>query len=110
MFLHKLREYWITIVALVVLTTIGFLFVMFPREENRWHGLLEAIFIAAFLTVTVDPFVKKRLLKEASQDIFHHLIGVEAICVWHEVLPQDIGGQSASATRRRWEATNPHQN
>ena len=92
MFLHKLREYWITIVALVVLTTIGFLFVMFPREENRWHGLLEAIFIAAFLTVTVDPFVKKRLLKEASQDIFHHLIGVDLPIEMRESLKQYVFG------------------
>jgi hypothetical protein len=72
-----LRHYWVTVVALSALCIIGYLFITVPQEENRWHGLLEAVFIAAFLTVTVDPFVKRRLLKEASQDIFHHLIGID---------------------------------
>lgn len=35
----------------------------------------EALIIAGVLAITVDPFVKRRLLREASKDTFHHLIG-----------------------------------
>lgn len=90
--LGKFRHYWVTVVALLVLGIIGYLFVTVPQEENKWHGLLEAIFIAAFLTVTVDPFVKGRLLKEASQDIFHHLIGVDLPIQMRERLKEYIFG------------------
>lgn len=31
--------------------------------------------IAGVLAITVDPFIKHRLLHEASKDIFHHLVG-----------------------------------
>lgn len=39
--------------------------------------LSEALFIAGFLTVAVDPFLRRRLLKEATTDIFHHLLGFD---------------------------------
>jgi hypothetical protein len=39
--------------------------------------LSEALFISGVLTIVVDPFLKKRLLHEASTDIFHHLIGFD---------------------------------
>lgn len=37
----------------------------------------EAVLIAGMLAIVVDPFLKQRLVKEASRDIFHHLIGFE---------------------------------
>jgi hypothetical protein len=46
----------------------------------------------AFLTVTVDPFVKKRLLKKASQDIFHYLIGVDLPIEMREALKRYVFG------------------
>ena len=39
--------------------------------------LCKAMFIAGMVTVAVDPFLKRRLLKEASTDIFHHLLGFD---------------------------------
>jgi hypothetical protein len=42
-----------------------------------WHGLGEALIIAGVLTFVVDPFLKRRLLKEAAQGIFEHLIGFD---------------------------------
>jgi hypothetical protein len=43
------------------------------RELARAIG--EALFIAGFISVTVDQFVKGRLLKETSRDISKYLIG-----------------------------------
>ena len=39
--------------------------------------LSEAFFITGFLTIAVDPFLRRRLLKEATTDIFHHLLGFD---------------------------------
>jgi hypothetical protein len=39
--------------------------------------LWKAMFIAGVVTVAVDPFLKRRLLKEASTDIFHHLLSFD---------------------------------
>jgi hypothetical protein len=44
--------------------------------------LWKAMFVAGVVTIAVDPFLKRRLLKEASTDIFHHLLGFD--------LPLDI--------------------
>ena len=35
----------------------------------------EATFIAGVLGLTVDRFVKERLLKEVTKDVFHHMVG-----------------------------------
>jgi hypothetical protein len=35
------------------------------------------MFIAGTVTIAVDPFLKRRILKEASTDIFHHLLGFD---------------------------------
>ncbi len=40
-------------------------------------GILEALFIAGVLTLTVDPFLKERLHKGATKDMFHHLLGFD---------------------------------
>jgi hypothetical protein len=34
-----------------------------------------ALWIAGFLTLTVDPFVKRLARREAARDIFHHILG-----------------------------------
>lgn len=44
--------------------------------------LWKALLIAGVVTVAVDPFLKRRLLREASADIFHHLLGFD--------LPEEI--------------------
>jgi len=43
----------------------------------RGQRVSEAVMIAGLLSIVVDPFLKKRLVKEASKDIFHHLLGFE---------------------------------
>jgi hypothetical protein len=63
----------ITGIALLVAGTLGFRYL--PKEF--WHNLSEALVISGVLTLAVDPFVKRRLLKEVSRDIFHHLLGVD---------------------------------
>jgi hypothetical protein len=37
--------------------------------------LIVALTIAGLLTVTVDPFIKRRARREATRDIFHHMLG-----------------------------------
>jgi hypothetical protein len=60
---------------------VGLLLVLFGiwgywnAKNPLVHIFAEPSLIAGVLTLTVDPFLKRRLLKEASQDIFHHLIG-----------------------------------
>ena len=44
---------------------------------DTWVDLFKAMLIAGVVTVAVDPFLKRRLLKEASADIFHHLLGFD---------------------------------
>jgi len=39
--------------------------------------LSDALFITGFLTMAVDPFLRRHLLKEATTDIFHHLLGFD---------------------------------
>ena len=53
------------------------LFGVVGLHEGFLRSLSEAIFLAATLTVTVDPFLKRRLQREAAQDIFHHLLGID---------------------------------
>jgi hypothetical protein len=45
--------------------------------DDTLLDLWKALFIAGVVTVAVDPFLKRRLLKEASTDIFHHLLGFD---------------------------------
>ncbi len=54
----------------------GYLLWRFPEPYFR-HSLGEACLIAAILGVIVDPFLKARLLKEASKGIFHFLLGFD---------------------------------
>jgi hypothetical protein len=64
---------WVVGGILLIAGVTGLLFC--PKEVGI--RLSEAFFIAGVLTITVDPFLKRRLLKEASTDIFHHLLGFD---------------------------------
>jgi hypothetical protein len=63
--------------VLALLTALGLAYALWRYPDTRARSLNEALFIAAVLTLTVDPFLKKRLAKEASKDIFHHLLGLD---------------------------------
>lgn len=71
-----LAAYWLYLVAGIVLlgSLVGLYF--YP-ERGPWHGVIEAICIASALTLTVDPFVKKRLTHEVNKSIFYHVIGFD---------------------------------
>ena len=66
--------YRLQIVAAAVAAALGRALYVYP-ENGKWHGMLEAFFIAALLTVTVDPVVKTRLAHEVTKVIFYHIIG-----------------------------------
>lgn len=47
-----------------------------PRVPNCFtEELAVALMIAGILTMTVDPFIKRRARAEATRDIFHHMLG-----------------------------------
>ena len=72
---EKSRE-WAGSIVGVLLVLIGFVGIWrCPYEAGK--SISEAIFIAGCLTITVDPFLKRRLIQEASKDIFHHLLGFD---------------------------------
>jgi hypothetical protein len=68
--------YWLYLLAGAVLlgSLVG---LYFYSETGPWHGVIEAICIASALTLTVDPFVKKRLTHEVNKSIFYHVIGFD---------------------------------
>jgi hypothetical protein len=70
-----LRKWYGALVGLtlVILGSVGL--ARFP--DGAVHGVSEAVLIAGILTVTVDPYLKSRLLREASHDVFHHLLGFD---------------------------------
>lgn len=68
--------YWLYLLAgAVLLGSLAGLY--FYPERGPWHGVIEAICIASALTLTVDPFVKKRLTHEVNKSIFYHVIGFD---------------------------------
>lgn len=70
------EAYWLYLVAgAVLLGSLAGLY--FYPERGPWHGVIEAICIASALTLTVDPFVKKRLTHEVNKSIFYHVIGFD---------------------------------
>src|ERR1039458_3682496 len=50
---------------------------------HRWpvlgfpHAFGEFLLLAGGLTITVDPYLKRKLQREAAEDIFHHLLGFD---------------------------------
>lgn len=80
-----------TIQRLVLIAIVVFTFLLIVAL--RWFGgtlmealsgAVEAILIAAFLALTVDPFLKKEFFQEASEDIFFFWLGYS--------LPPEING------------------
>jgi hypothetical protein len=70
------EAYWLYLLAgIVLLASLTGLY--FYPEGGPWHGVIEAICIASALTLTVDPFVKKRLAHEVGKSIFYHVIGFD---------------------------------
>jgi len=70
------EAYWLYLAAgAVLLGSLAGLY--FYPERGPWHGVIEAICIASALTLTVDPFVKKRLAHEVNKSIFYHVIGFD---------------------------------
>jgi hypothetical protein len=74
-FWKVVERHWAKIIAvfLLVVGGVGLL-------SQRWSlltSLCEAAFIAGILSLSVDPFLKRTLAKEASQDIFQHLLGFD---------------------------------
>src|SRR5881396_3864670 len=69
----KLNEY-LGIFFAIGLMAIGFVGLRWCPDSFGLK-LSEALLIAGVLTLTVDPFLKRRLFREASKDIFHHLLG-----------------------------------
>ena len=46
------------------------------EESHTLNGLVEAAMIAGLLAVFVDPLVKAKAHKDATRDIFHHILGL----------------------------------
>lgn len=70
----KLNWGWHQVVAVTALLAIG-LTLFYKFEQGFGHAVGEAVLIAGLLAIAVDPFLKRRLQKEAAEDIFHHLLG-----------------------------------
>jgi hypothetical protein len=52
--------------------------------------LIVALLIAGALTITVDPFVKRKARREATRDIFHHMLGFSLPIVIRERLQDTV--------------------
>jgi hypothetical protein len=78
---RKLIERWgkwgISVVAAAVLVGSLSSMLWWHLYEGLSHSLLEALFLASVLTLTVDPFLKRRLVRDAARDIFHHVLGID---------------------------------
>ena len=61
----------------VVLTFAGAALLRLSPIASFRHSFGEATVIAGILALGVDPFLKRSLLKEASEGIFHHLVGFD---------------------------------
>jgi hypothetical protein len=62
----------ILVIAGVVLNRVV---VTITTTTHIVDDLSVALFIGGILTMTVDPFVKRKARREATRDIFHHMLG-----------------------------------
>lgn len=65
-------EPWMVGIALLA---IGYFLLRWWKRIEIVSPIAEAILIAGILTLFVDPFLKGRIVKEASKGIFHWLLG-----------------------------------
>jgi len=61
----------------ILLALAGAGLLKWSPDQSLRHSLGEATVIAGVLSLAVDPLLKRSLLKEASQGIFHHLVGFD---------------------------------
>jgi hypothetical protein len=73
---------WAGAVIGAVLIVAGVVGLIYLHDYDIAKDLSATIIIAGAVTLTVDPFLKNRLAKEASRNIFHYLLGFD--------LPDDI--------------------
>jgi hypothetical protein len=68
---------WVIAVALYWIPKIGYLASHFPWIAGIFHPVGESLIVAGVLVLLIDPFLKERLLHEASKGIFHYLLGFD---------------------------------
>jgi hypothetical protein len=73
---------WAGAVIGAILIGLGVVGLIYLHHYEIVKDLSETAIIAGTVTLTVDPFLKRRLAKEASRNIFHYLLGFD--------LPEDI--------------------
>jgi hypothetical protein len=61
--------------AAIFLIVGGYIFHRWPALSFP-HDVGEFLLLAGALTITVDPYLKRKLQKEAAEDIFQHLLGI----------------------------------
>jgi hypothetical protein len=71
-----LKEYSGAIIGLLLMAG-GTLGLIYSPSEGLRRSFSETAIVAGVVTFTVDPFVKRKLIREASKDIFKHLLGME---------------------------------
>jgi hypothetical protein len=72
---EKIKE-WSGVIIGLLLAGIGWEGLLWC-PNNVGQRISEALLISGILTVTVDPFLKRHLVNEATKDIFHHLLGFD---------------------------------
>jgi hypothetical protein len=72
-FMARMQAHYI----FIFLCAVGGGLLWFGPPESFRRSLGEATFIAGLLVLFVDPMLKGRLLREASQGIFHYLLGYD---------------------------------
>jgi hypothetical protein len=68
---------WGTAIALYWIPNISYLTLHAPWLGRIFHPIGESLVVAGVLVLLIDPFLKERLLKEASKGIFHYLLGFD---------------------------------
>lgn len=83
------------VVLLLLITGIILLFVPIPYLDQAFaHSFGDALIIAAILSITVDVYLKERVLKEVSSDVSKYLIGYR--------LPEAVQDRIRALLQTRW--------
>jgi hypothetical protein len=68
---------WVIATAFYWTPKIGYLQVHTPWLSGIFHPIGESLIVAGVVVLLIDPFLKERLLREASKGIFHYLLGFD---------------------------------
>jgi hypothetical protein len=68
---------WAMAVAFYWVPKISYLALHVSWLAGIFHPIGESLIVAGVLVLLIDPFLKERLLKEASKGIFHYLLGFD---------------------------------